>query len=104
MCDTPGAISLRGFFAVFKNQMEDRILQNKLGSIDLQEKKLLRRYRSERRLLKIKQEQRLGNLTLRRNEANGTHINKGSSSPQSMVCDFLNFLRVIQEKEAMLKV
>ncbi|KAL9970300.1 hypothetical protein ACROYT_G022654 [Oculina patagonica] len=64
--------------------MEDRILHRKLGSIDLEEKRLLRQYRSEKRLLKIKQGQRLGNLSIKRNEANGTHINKGSSSPQSM--------------------
>ena len=88
MCDTPGAISLHGFFAIFKNRMEDRILQNKLGSIDLEEKRLLRRVRSEMRLLKIKQEQRLGNLTVRRSETNGTPINKGILSPQSTVGDF----------------
>lgn len=91
MCDTPGVISLHGFFAVFRNRMEDRILQNKLGSIDLEEKRLLRRHRSEMRMLKIKQEQRLGNLTPRRNEANvhGAHINRGSLSPQSVVCKHL---------------
>lgn len=94
MYDTPGAIS-QGFFAVFRNQMEDRILHRKLGSIDLEEKRLLRQYRSEKRLLKIKQGQRLGNLSIKRNEANGTHINKGSSSPQSMVCEFFTFLSVI---------
>lgn len=87
MCDTHGAISLRGaFFTILRNQMEDRILKTKLGSLELAEKRLLKRYRSETRLLKIKQEQRLGNLAIKRNEANGTNSNKRSPSPQSMVC------------------
>ena len=75
--------------AVFRNQMEDRLLTNKLGSIELEEKRLLRRFRSETRLMRIKQEQRLGSgLTCaRRNEVNGTHINKaGTPSTQSAVC------------------
>lgn len=83
-----GQFRCKASFAIFRNQMEDRILQNKLGSIELEEKRLLRRFRSETRLLKIKQEQRLGNLTCtRRNEVNGTHINKaGTPTPQSVVC------------------
>ena len=93
MHDTPGAVSLQEFFATFRNRMEERILKTKLGSIDLEEKRVLRRLRSETRLLKIKQEQRLGNLTCRRNEPNGTHTNKGRSpSPQSPVCSFEMFL------------
>ena len=75
--------------AVFRNQMEDRVLRNKLGSIELEEKRLLRRFRSETRLLKIRQEQRLGSgLTCAgRNEVNGIHINKtGTPSTQSAVC------------------
>lgn len=75
--------------AVFRNQMEDRVLRNKLGSIELEEKRLLRRFRSETRLLNIKQEQRLGSgLTyVRKNKVNGTHNNKaGTSSTQSAVC------------------
>ncbi|KAJ7379618.1 hypothetical protein OS493_014013 [Desmophyllum pertusum] len=64
--------------------MEDRILKTKLGSLELAEKRLLKRYRSETRLLKIKQEQRLGNLAIKRNEANGSNSNKRSPSPQSM--------------------
>lgn len=69
--------------AVFRNQMEDRLLTNKLGSIELEEKRLLRRFRSETRLMRIKQEQRLGSgLTCAR-----THINKaGTPSTQSAVC------------------
>jgi len=69
-----------------KNEMEERVLKNKIGSIELQEKRLLRRFRSETRLLKIKQEQRLGNLSLKRQHSNGTYTNKTSLSPQPEVC------------------
>lgn len=75
--------------AVFRNQMEDRVLRNKLGSIELEEKRLLRRFRSETRLLKIRQEQRLGGgLTCAGgDEVNGTHINKARTpNTQSTVC------------------
>ena len=74
--------------AVFRNQMEDRVLRNKLGSIELEEKRSLRRFGSETRLLKIRQEQRLGSfICAKRNEVNGTHINKAwNSSPKSAVC------------------
>lgn len=95
--------------AVFRNQMEDRVLKKKLGSIELEEKRLLRRFRSETRLLKIRQEQRLGSLTCaRRNEVNGTHIDKaGTPSPQSAVCRqclyiFNILFEVILEEEAII--
>ena len=78
-----GRRSMRDFFAILKNRMEERVLKNKIGSIELEEKRLLRRFRSETRLLKIKQEQRLGNLSLKRQDSNATHINKASPSPQS---------------------
>lgn len=84
--------------AVFRNQMEDRVLKNKLGSIELEEKRLLRRFRSETRLLNIRQEQRLGSdlAYARKNKVNGTHINKaGTSSTQSAAvcrqCLYLTF-------------
>ena len=82
--------------AVFRNQMEDRVLRYKLGAIELEEERLLRRFRSETRLLKIKQDQRLGSLTCARgNEVNGTHINKaGTLGPETAVCRQCLYLRV----------
>lgn len=58
------ALSAEDFFAILRNRMEGRMLKNKIGSIEREEKRLLRRFRSEMKLLKTKQEQRLGNLTL----------------------------------------
>ena len=81
-----GTLSVQDFFAILRNRMEERVLKNKLGSIELEEKRLLRRYRSETRLLKMKQEQRLGNLVLKRVDSNGVQLNKGSLNPQSEVC------------------
>lgn len=75
-------LSVQMFFAVVTNQMEERVLKNKLGSIEQEEKRLMRRYRSETRLLKIKQEQRIGNLSLKRQDTKSAHI-KGISSPKS---------------------
>ena len=78
--------------AVFRNQMEERALKNKLGSIEFEQKWLLKRFRSETRLLKIRQEQRLGSFT-KRSEVNGAHMNKaGDRSPQSAVCRKCLFL------------
>lgn len=75
-------LSVQMFFAVVTNQMEERVLKNKLGSIEQEQKRLMKRYRSETRLLKIKQEQRIGNLSLKRQDIKGAHI-KGSPSPKS---------------------
>ena len=49
----PEAASSQDFFAVSRNQMEERNLRTRLGSIDLEEKRALRRLSSEKRLLKI---------------------------------------------------
>lgn len=75
-------LSVQMFFAVVTNQMEERVLKNKLGSIEQEEKRLMRRYRSETRLLKIKQEQRIGNLSLKRQDTKSAQI-KGISRPKS---------------------
>ena len=93
---SPEAASWQDFLAVSRNQMEERNLRTRLGSIDLEEKRVLRRLHSETRLLKIKQEQRLGRSTFRRNGIIGGQINNsGSSTPRSLVCEFYTFLTVL---------
>lgn len=86
---SPEAASWQDFLAVSRNQMEERNLRTRLGSIDLEEKRVLRRLHSETRLLKIKQEQRLGRSTFRRNGIIGGQINNsGSSTPRSLATKF----------------
>ena len=86
------APSVQDFFAILRNRMEGRVLKNKIGLIEREEKRLLRKFRSETKLLKIKQEQRLGNLTLKRLKSNGAQFNKASPSPQSEVNSSINIL------------
>lgn len=71
------------------------MLKNKIGSIEREEKRLLRRFRSQVKLLKTKQEQRLGNLTLKRSNSNGVQFKKASPSPQSEVNSLLIFYKVV---------
>ena len=86
MCDAekPLTPSSSNVVAVARNHIEDRALKTKLELIQLEEKNALRKLRSEIRLIKIRQHQRLGNLAQRKSETEGTLINQGAFS--SEVC------------------
>ena len=97
-CEATRPLSVRMIFAVVTNQMEERVLKNKLGSIEEQEKRLLRRYRSETRLLKTKQEQRVGTSVVKRSQdTKGTHIKRCPSPKSPEVCTRKRFLSMLSK-------
>ena len=81
-----GSLSTRDFLASIRNQLEERLLKNKISSLELQEKRFLRRHRSDTRLLKLTQEVRLGNLALGRVIAN-----ESSRAARLEVCSYISF-------------
>ena len=96
-CGATRPLSMTDFFAILQNQMEDRVLKNKLGFIEQEEKRLLRRYRSETRILKTKQEQRLGNWSLKRHNAKGAVIKVNPSPLSTEVCRVTFFIQLFSK-------